>query len=337
MPGKLTLAVVPAPPAPTYRQAWQEALYGPRGFYRRGRGPGADFRTPVTAGTRFAVALGGRAARLDEALGRPGGFSVVDVGAGDGRLLGALAATAPARWRLVGVEVRARPTGLPARVDWRPGPPRRVVGLVIAVEYLDVMPCEVVRHGRVVLADGSPGPAPEAADRRWLDTWWPGWEDGCAEVGRSRDAAWEDLAGRVRAGVALAVDYGHLRSARVATLTGYRAGRPCPPTTDGSADLTAHVALDSLGATLDRQRDCLRGLGLRAQPPGPGTAGRGLRAGLARAAEEAELVAVGGFGDFAWISAAADGPTVAELTGRPPRPAPTPEPSPIHVPDDEEH
>jgi SAM-dependent MidA family methyltransferase len=300
----------------TFRQAWGEALYAQDGFYRRGRGPGTDFRTALTAGSRFAAAIARLASRVDLALGGPGGFTVVDVGAGDGRLLRALAATCPARWRLVGVDVRDRPPGLPARVVWQPVAPSRVVGMLVAVEYLDVVPCEVVRGGRLVLADGGAGPAPRAADRRWLERWWPGWPDATqAEIGRTRDAAWTALSGSVQAGLALAVDYGHLRGERRATLTGYRGGRPCLPLTDGSGDVTAHVALDSLGARLDRQRECLRALGVSGHPVSPGTGGRSLRAGLVRAGQEAELLAVPGFGSFAWISSAAGVPALPALVG----------------------
>ena len=62
-------------------------------------------------------------------------------------------------------------------------------------------------------------------------------------VGRPR------VPGPVRAGAGR-VDYGHARADRPAagTLTGYREGRQVAPVPDGSCDLTAHVAMDSLGA-----------------------------------------------------------------------------------------
>src|SRR5947208_2791006 len=93
-----------------------------------------------------------------------------------------------------------------------------------------------------------PGPAgPDRRGRR------PGPAARRAEVGAPRDTAW---AGAVRAlarGVALAVDYGHLREDRPAfgTLTGFRNGRQVAPVPDGSCDLTAHVAIDSVAAAPD--------------------------------------------------------------------------------------
>ena len=57
-----------------------------------------------------------------------------------------------------------------------------------------------------------------------------------------------DLGSRVRRGAVLAVDYGHTVGERPAdgTLTAYRAGALVVPVPDGSCDLTAHVAIDSL-------------------------------------------------------------------------------------------
>src|SRR5262249_62244441 len=71
-----------------------------------------------------------------------------------------------------------------------------------------------------------------------------------AEVGAPRDAAWADAVRAVTRGLALAVDYGHLANGRPAfgSLTGFRDGRQVPPVPDGSCDLTAHVAIDSVAA-----------------------------------------------------------------------------------------
>ena len=63
---------------------------------------------------------------------------------------------------------------------------------------------------------------------------------------------------------ALAVDYGHVAADRPGggTLTGYADGGQVAPVPDGSCDLTAHVAMDSLSHDeLHTQRDALRALG----------------------------------------------------------------------------
>ena len=95
--------------------------------------------------------------------------------------------------------------------------------LVVAHEWLDVVPCtvaEVVAPGRlaVVLVDPrhrrgvDRGGAPTDDELAWCARHWP--VDGLpvgarVEVGLARDLAWRDLVGRVRNGTLLAVDYGH--------------------------------------------------------------------------------------------------------------------------------
>ena len=54
----------------------------------------------------------------------------------------------------------------------------------------------------------------------------------------------------MKGGSALATDYGHDRAERLecyrhGTLAGYRAGRIVRPSPDGTANLTAHVAVDA--------------------------------------------------------------------------------------------
>jgi SAM-dependent MidA family methyltransferase len=122
--------------------------------------------------------------------------------------------------------------------------------------------------------------------------------------------------GRVRAGVALAVDYGHEAPARPrgGTLTGYRDGRQVPPVPDGSVNLTAHVALDSVAAAgraagagdtrLDDQRTALLTLGVDPRRPPVNRARtdpEGYVRALARAGEAAELTDRSGLGAFRWL------------------------------------
>ena len=126
------------------------------------------------------------------------------------------------------------------------------------------------------------------------------------EVGLARDEAWADLVARVDSGTLVAVDYGHTRAERPSrgTLTAYRHGVQCQPVPDGTMDLTAHVAIDTLDADeVQRQRDLLRELGLRGQTPPHALAASdplGYLRALERAGAEAELIRPGGFGDFWW-------------------------------------
>jgi SAM-dependent MidA family methyltransferase len=276
--------------AVTFRQAWQQALYGPDGFYRQ-HAPADHFRTSVHASPQFAAAI----VRLAQQIGTT---TITDIGAGRGELAAAVARLAP-EISVVSIELDS---------DF----PQRLNGLVIANEWLDNIPCEVVVMDdgpRYVLADGSPGPVVEGNDLEWLSEWWP-LDEGRAEIGLPRDQAWAEVVGRLDHGTAIAIDYGHVRDDRppYGTLSGYRNGRECAPEPDGSCDITAHVALDSVaaavGGTVTSQRDSLRALGIDATRPDHALATSDPQrylAGLSAAGEAAELLDPAGLGGFAWI------------------------------------
>jgi SAM-dependent MidA family methyltransferase len=312
-------AVPPPTSAPTWKAAWDDALYGAAGFFRR-ESPAAHFRTSVHASPLFAQAL----VRLVRAAGLD---TVVDIGAGRGELLVAMHAADPGL-DLLGVEIAPRPAGLPEQIAWTTALPESVEGLVVANEWLDNIPCHVVEVDgdgvrRVVHVEPRTGEeslgrpldhgtvAPGLA--RWCDTWWPldAVEPGTrAEVGSSRDGAWADVVGRVTRGLALAVDYGHTRTSRppFGSLRSYRDGAEVDLLPDGSRDVTAHVAVDAVadrvGATVLTQRDALHRLGVSGARPDLGLASTdpaGYVAALATASEAAELTAAGGLGDFAWV------------------------------------
>lgn len=294
------------------RRAWQTALYGPRGFYRR-ESPDRHFRTSPQASARFAAAVAGLADRL-------GLTRVVDLGAGSGQLLADLAAGTPAL-ELVGVELRPRPAGLPATIEWCSEVRPDAGGLLVANEVLDNVACDVVEldaRGRcrlvevdVTTGDQRLGEPAEEEVVDWTTRWWPLLEPGRrAEVGIAREVYWAGICGRLGLGACVAVDYGHLSGARPpeGTLASYRRGRQTPVRFDGRCDVTAHVAFDSLaavvGGTPRRQRTVLAELGLRGRRPDIARAPtdpRGYLQDLARAGEEAELTAIGGFGDFYWL------------------------------------
>jgi SAM-dependent MidA family methyltransferase len=290
-----------------WRQAWERALYAKDGFFRTSR-PADHFRTSVHIGA-FADAIA-------ELVRRTGARTVVDLGAGGGELLAALLPLV-GDVELIGVEVAARPDALPERVDWRPALPDRIDGLLIANEWLDNIPCDVVELDdagviRQVLVDPATGAESlgDAYDSLWLRDWWPLTEPGeRAEVGDARDAAWSGAVSRVN-GTAIAIDYGHTRDDRppFGSLRSYAGGREIEVVPDGSRDVTAHVAVDSVaaavGGTLLRQREALDRLGLAAARPPLELAHSDPSAyvqALAAAGEAGELIATGGLGDFWWI------------------------------------
>ncbi|MFE9043870.1 SAM-dependent methyltransferase [Streptomyces sp. NPDC007818] len=309
-----------------WREAAERALYGPGGFFLRPEGPAGHFRTSVHASPLFAAAV----ARLLVATAREldtDEVALVDMGAGRGELVTGVLAAVPAglRVRAYAVERAARPEGLDPRVEWTGRPPEGVRGLLFANEWLDNVPvdvAEVDEDGTVryveVRRDGTErlgGPV-EGRDREWLARWWPLSGPGeRAEIGGPRDAAWAAAAGSLAAGLAVAVDYGHVRDSRppFGTLTGFRAGREVPPVPDGAGDLTAHVALDACAAAvharvapeLTTQREALSRLGVSGGRPPLALASTDpvayVRA-LSAAGEAAELTARGGLGDFLWLS-----------------------------------
>ncbi|MFE3664339.1 SAM-dependent methyltransferase [Streptomyces sp. NPDC059164] len=317
-----------------WREAAQAALYGDEGFYRSPvrspKGPAGHFRTSVHASPLFATAvaelLTGIARELDT-----GTVALVDVGAGRGELLSGVLDALAARPEGVdvtpyAVEVAARPPGLDPRIEWCAQPPAGVTGLLFANEWLDNVPVEVAeadaegvpRYVRVRTSDGAErlGAEVTGADAAWLERWWPLSARGeRAEIGRPRDAAWAGAVGSLRAGLAVAVDYTHVRGGRppFGTLTGFRGGHEVRPVPDGSCDLTAHVALDACAAAVTRadvsceltdQRTALHRLGVGGDRPPLSLAATdpaGYVRALAAAGEAAELTARGGLGDFGWL------------------------------------
>ncbi|MCG5215382.1 SAM-dependent methyltransferase [Streptosporangium soli] len=313
----------------TWRAAMERALYGEEGFYLRER-PSMHFRTSVGASPAFAEAILRALIQVDERLARPPLLDLVDIGAGEGTLVGTILDLAEpglvSRLRVTGVDLAERPPGLPERIAWRSSPPGSITGLVICNEWLDNVPLDIVEQStdgpRLVLVNPETGeerlgPPPDGADLAWLARWWPLRHIGQrAEIGRARDEAWSSVLRRLARGTAIAVDYAHSAADRPAcgTLTGYRDGALVIPVPDGSCDITAHVALDSCAAafqgpaltstTLTTQREALRALGVTGARPAPARAHtdpRGYLRALARASEEGELIDSSGLGGFGWL------------------------------------
>jgi SAM-dependent MidA family methyltransferase len=353
----------------TWREAMHAALYGPGGFYARGEPPARHFRTSVHVSPSYAAAIWDLLREVDAGLGHPGRLDLVDVGAGRGELLEQVLAAAErgstaqpdgagtggaeaggasgvgvtpelaGRIAACAVEVAPRPAGVDPRIGWQLVPPTGITGLVIASEWLDNVPLDVVEltavGPAVVQVDPAtgaerPGCPPDPADLDWVRAWWPLVACGDrAEVGRTRSQAWAGVIRRIDRGVAVAVDYGHAKAARPAwgTLTGYLAGRAVAPIPDGSRDITAHVALDACAAAgtaagagetvLTTQRAALQALGLDARRPSLALAAaepeRYARA-LGQASVNAELVDAEGLGGFGWLVQAVGTSLPAPLT-----------------------
>ena len=294
------------------KRAWSAAWNSANARFYAGHLAEENFRTSIESGTEVARTL----ARLitdQHARRRGDDFLVIDVGSGSGRLLEQLATLVPKDITLMGVDVRRRPSTLDPRIDWRQieiddstenitGSDGDWVGVVIAHEFLDDIPCTVAELDeclvpRVVLVDEitgseSIGPAlhDTAARRllghatdehcRWLHEWWPATRPMARrEIGIERERIWTKLTRIVSSGCAVAIDYAHRRDDRstglwdAGTVRGFARGRPRSAIPDGSVNITAHVALDALAssrATVRAQHDVLARQSLRSWPHGLG-------------------------------------------------------------------
>lgn len=316
------------------------SLYGPGGFYTR-HVPAAHFRTSAQL-PHFAQAIAELIRRVDTALEHPDTFTVVDVGAGSGELLNSIVSVEPLGGRLaaVAVELRERPTGLTGPIQWRAEPPQDFTGVLLACEWLDNIACDVVEQTtdgpryRLVspdTGDTAVGEAVSPEDRDWLARWWPLTRPGDqADIGAPRDAAWRDLSSRLNAGLAVAIDYGHLANDRPqwSTMVGYARGRDVAAVPDGNRDITAHVAMDSLGdGMLLRQRDALKALGLTPARPSWESSHCdpvGYLQRLSAAGDIAELTDPAGLGRHWWLTQGIGIGHDTWLTGQQTRPAPGP-------------
>ena len=220
---------LPPPADPTWKQAWDTALYGPAGFLRT-----QPASSSIPADRVLALVTSTASNRLAEVA-----------------LLGAAGPLAPT---LSGL-------GSSVRFDVPPG----FTGLVLAVDWLSHVPAHVVQmdaDGFPRLVHVSPSTGRETLGARlnetsvpqsiglWLEKWWPVVDFGAdarAEVGTARDTAWLGVVRRLGAGgVAVAVEPAHLLATRPRLGSLTSPSRAVIP--DGRRDLVASVAVDSVAA-----------------------------------------------------------------------------------------
>lgn len=265
-----------------WRAAWRNCHLGPGGFYRQHHAED-EFSTGVHVDDTLAHYLADLILR-QRASNPVEDFTIIDIGAGDGRLLTELRELLPRNIEFMGVDVRSRPSDLPEIITWIEcdidpsstditGRDGECSGLLIAHEFLDDVPCDVVElddncRARVVLVDPTTGAqelGPALTDRAvhrftdeperdlaWLAQWWPPTRPGARrEIGWPRDLVWNRLRRVVSNGQAIAIDYGHERADRLrgvwdgGTLKGFASGRPRRPIPNNTMNITAHVALDA--------------------------------------------------------------------------------------------
>jgi SAM-dependent MidA family methyltransferase len=264
------------------------ALYDPAGFFGGDRlrsDRSGDFLTSPEVSRMFGETLGRYVSAVRDRIGEP--FTLVEVGAGSGSLLGPLLDTV----EIDAIAVEASPAAramLAPIVPVTNEIPERIRGVVLANELVDNLPMAIaqmvdgqwrerwvgVEGHQLVFVDAVP--RPEVQD--WLDSYaGPVAEGGWVEVQMAARSWLSDVLDRLDEGVALVIDYGdtaeNLESRRSdGTLRTYRAHHlgPHPLDQPGATDITADVNFSALldlapNAQLHRQDDFLVSLGLRAR------------------------------------------------------------------------
>lgn len=246
------------------------ALYHPQhGYYRKaGRiGPQGDFVTSPVVHPLFGWAVAGWCRWVWEQLGRPAPFTIVEPGAGEGRLAVAILDWAAGRddgfakaLRYVAIESGAR--GNDPRVEWATSPLAPVdAGVVVSNELFDAFPVRVFQgsaRGPVEIYVAWDG-------ERFVETAGPvAIVDGAPASGRFEVSphayeAMGDLCSLVRRGAVLTFDYGYpeeeLRApwrTQGTLLCFYRhTAHENPYVHAGEQDMTAHVNLSELAAACE--------------------------------------------------------------------------------------
>jgi len=238
----------------------ETALYHPvHGYYRRPRDPfgkAGDFYTAEQIQPVFGILIAARIRQLYREMGAPSDFTVVELGAGRREM-----AEAFAEWRYVPVDIDSGEF------------PENLRGVVFSNEFFDALPVDVavfrdgafrrqcvdLREGRFVWHEDGDVP-PEAAE--YLRAYFPAPQEGQWYEINLPALAWMDrIAGALRAGYVMTVDYGYTRAEAVrfphGTLMGYRRHTALEDVLQepGLRDITAHVNFTAL-----EERGRLRGL-----------------------------------------------------------------------------
>ncbi len=255
--GELLAAEIQANGPISFHRFMETALYHPEhGYYRRERDPfgkGGDFYTAEQLQPVFGSLMAARIRQLYAAMGCPGEFTVVELGAGRREM-----AEAFAEWRYVPVDLDGGEL------------PAGFTGVLFTNEFFDALPVHVARwqggayREQLVGMEGDAfrweagGPPPPECER-FLRSYLPAPEEGRVYEACPDALRWLDRIGTsLRRGYALTIDYGYTRREAIrfpeGTLMSYRRHAAIDDVLaePGARDITAHVnftALQEYGAS----------------------------------------------------------------------------------------
>lgn len=272
----------------TFAEYMEWALYHPEyGYYSSSVeriGHGGDFLTSPATHPAFGVLIGCQVGEIWDMMGRPSEFTIVEMGAADGRLcrdiLGWLRVSCPGLYRRVryvlverSEKQRAKQRVTLARFRGKRGsiefvssldglPQEGIEGCFLSNELVDAFPVHRVmmfegrlrevyvaeQDGRLVESLGEPSTAALGEHLRWLGVELP--EGQYGEVNLLAPAWMWGVASRLRRGLVLTIDYGYTSSElyaasrREGTVLSYRRH-------GYSKDIYGHVGQQDLTAHVD--------------------------------------------------------------------------------------
>ena len=246
----------------TFERFMDFCLYDPtHGYYTSEKkvfGPEGDYYTSPYTHPFFAQSLADAFASYFEALGRPHVFDLVELGAGEGILGGAVLGYLKAAHPIVFDHLQYQ-----AVESQCPRLPSKIEGVVFSNEFFDALPVHRVRVRGSQLREiyvrindeisELEGEISDPRIREYMKSGFRHWEDGCEyEVNLRMVDMLQELEKRMECGFLLTIDYGyewqHYQAMNRAggTLMCYHRHQMVtnPYLNIGQQDITAHVNFD---------------------------------------------------------------------------------------------
>jgi SAM-dependent MidA family methyltransferase len=264
----------------TFAEHMERVLYDPISGYYAKHVPGGDYQTSPTISPWFGRLISGWVTEAFKELGEPGGFTVLEVGGGDGslarsvldplddKLASKITWTFIERFGAISDLQRVTVEGLPAVFSWAEDLPHpKTKGVIIANEVIDNFPFHLmtIQDGEIAELFVS-----ETEDGLGLDLGQPSasvaekasaalthlQEGDTFEVRDTVDAWTQGCYESLEEGYALVIDYGDLRpdlwTRRPSGSAVAYADERLRSVLAGGTDITAHVDFTQLAECFER-------------------------------------------------------------------------------------